>query len=72
METVKTMQFSNGVCRLHFPDLTEEERAKRRENLKRAVTTFAIAVEREKGEDIWDRYAREREERMAAAVKNEK
>lgn len=65
MEKVVTFEFSDGVVvRNHFPDLTEEERTKRHEDFKRAVAKFCMAVERERGPEIWDVYeeqARQRE-----------
>ncbi len=45
---------------MHFPDLTEEERTKRRSQFTSAVTRFCKAVEKEAGPDIWDKYEREK------------
>lgn len=43
-------EFKNGVNIIHFPDLTEDERANRQEQLKKAAERFLKAVERMKGE----------------------
>lgn len=44
-------EFKNGVNIIHFPDLTEDERANRQEQLKKAAERFLKAVERMKGEE---------------------
>lgn len=44
----EVQEFKNGVNVIHFPDLTEEERENRKEQLKKATARFMAAVERER------------------------
>lgn len=42
----EVQEFKNGKNIVHFPDLTEEERAKRQKQLEQAAIRFMKAVER--------------------------
>lgn len=44
----EVQEFRNGVNIVHFPDLTEEERANRNEQLKKAAERFMKQIERRK------------------------
>ena len=43
---------ANCIVRVHHPDITPEERAKRMENIKRATVDFVIAAEEQKREAL--------------------
>ena len=45
---VKTFESPGWVIRVHIPDLTENERAKRRKELAKATTRFLKVVENAK------------------------
>lgn len=47
----EVLQFKNGVSIVHFPDLTDEERAQRHKQLEAAAGRFLKAVERLKMEN---------------------
>ena len=47
---VETYTFPNAIVRVHFPDLTEEERARRQKILHDAAASILIAEERLKQE----------------------
>lgn len=42
----EVQEFKDGVNVVHFPDLTEEEKAERNEQLKKAAERFMKQVER--------------------------
>ena len=42
---VKTYQFENCIARVHIPDLTPEERARRMEEIKKAAVRLVLSVE---------------------------
>lgn len=46
----EVQEFKNGVNIVHFPDLNEDERAARQEQLKKAAERFMKHIERAKGE----------------------
>lgn len=45
---VKTFNYPNAVVRVHIPDITEEERERRMNELKKATARFMKAVEVQK------------------------
>ena len=42
----EVLQFKNGESIVHFPDLTDEERTQRHQQLKAAASRFLKAAER--------------------------
>lgn len=50
---VKTFVYPNAIVRVHIPDLTEEERERRMNNIKKATAEFMMAVlaEEQKNEE---------------------
>lgn len=53
MAEVKTFEFQNCIVRVHFPDLTEDERKRRMNQLKKATADLLKHVEmlKKKGEE---------------------
>ena len=43
---IETYKFPDATVRVHFPDLTEEERRRRQKNLHDAAAAILIAEER--------------------------
>ena len=50
---VRTFVYPNAIVRVHIPDLTEEERERRMNNIKKATADFMMAVlaEEQKNEE---------------------
>ncbi len=54
-ENIKTLHLENFTARIHFSELTEEEREKQIDRLKRATVEFLLQAEAElmwKQEDL--------------------
>lgn len=46
MAEVKTFEYPNCIVRVHIPELTEDERKQRIDDLKQATANFMKAVEK--------------------------